>query len=189
MDESVLITSAQAGDERAFEQLLEYRYDTIYRFAYKWCGNKSDAEDITQQACIKLARGLSQYKHEAAFSTWLYRLVINCAKDWQRQQQRHTHESEYEASSAASNESAIESNTKLDEPHRGDLIIYLNQLLAWLAQLGEEFKETILLVFGEGLSHGEAAKILQIKESTVSWRIHNVRKKLAEFDPTIGGPP
>ncbi len=185
MDEPALINAAQAGDEQAFEQLLEYRYDTIYRFAYKWCGNKSDAEDITQQACIKLAKGLGQYKHEAAFSTWLYRLVINCAKDWQRQQQRHVHESESDFGSEGC--SIISDDTT--ESHKGDLAIYLNQLLAWIALLGEEFKETILLVFGEGLSHGEAAKILQIKESTVSWRIHNVRKKLAEFDPAKGGPP
>ncbi|MFL0803674.1 MAG: RNA polymerase sigma factor [Agarilytica sp.] len=183
MDEPALIKAAQAGDEQAFEQLLEYRYDTIYRFAYKWCANKSDAEDITQQACIKLAKGLKQYKYEAAFSTWLYRLVINCAKDWQRQQQRHVHESE-----PGSEEHAVSAG-HATESHKGDLAIYLNQLLAWIALLGEEFKETILLVFGEGLSHGEAAKILQIKESTVSWRIHNVRKKLAEFDPAKGGPP
>ncbi len=186
MDESALITAAQAGDEQAFEQLLEYRYDTIYRFAYKWSGNKTDAEDITQQACIKLAKGLKQYKHEAAFTTWLYRLVINCAKDWQRQQQRHVHEPEYDTNSNSERSTALDTTA---ESHKGDLAIYLNQLLAWIALLGEEFKETILLVFGEGLSHSEAATVLQIKESTVSWRIHNVRKKLAEFDPTKGGPP
>ncbi len=175
-DESTLIRAAQAGDRQAFERLLEARYDSIYRFALKWCGDVSDAEDVAQLACIKLAKGLTQFDHRAQFSTWLYRLVINCAQDWQRQQQRHHHADE----GAHVNEAS--------QADRSEILIYLAQVLAWIAHLGAEFKETVVLVFGEGLSHGEAADVLQVKESTVSWRIHKVRKALIEFEqPGAGG--
>ena len=63
----------------------------MFKMAFKWCGNRADAEDITQNACIKLARALKTYEHKAAFTTWLYRLVINTAIDMKRHEKRHDH--------------------------------------------------------------------------------------------------
>ena len=164
--EAALIQSAQAGDQQAFELLLNKRYDTIYRFALKWCGAVPDAEDIAQQACIKLAQGIRQFRGDSAFTTWLYRLVINCAKDWQRSQDKHPpHNDEQPAQQQAS-------------MNPGEHQIYLRQVILGVAQMGEGFKETLLLVFAEGLNHKEAADVLGIKESTVSWRIHQMRKHM-----------
>jgi RNA polymerase sigma-70 factor (ECF subfamily) len=173
-DQPGLIRAAQSGNREAFGQLLAGCYDNIYRFAYRWCGNRTDAEDITQQACIKLAQSLGQFRFEAAFSSWLYRLVINCAKDWYRSQNRHQHETIDNWSEAA--EDSIEPERTADRTAENS--IYLQQLLRRLDQMAEGFKETALLVHGEGLSHAEAAAILQLKESTVSWRLHEIRKQL-----------
>lgn len=162
-----LIRAAQHGDEQAFASLLEESYDSIYRFAYRWCGNPTDAEDITQQACMKLAQSINQFRFEAAFSSWLYRLVINCAKDWYKSQNRHQH---------GSVDEWIEPERAPDQS--GENSIYLQQLLRLLDHMAEGFKETALLVHGEGLSHAEAGAILQVKESTVSWRLHEIRKQL-----------
>jgi len=107
-------------------ELLNQHYDTIYRFAYRWCGDQINAQDITQQACIKLANSISQFEFKSSFSSWLYRLVINCAKDFYKS------------------------------------------------------PNTLILVFGKGLTHLQAAKQLDIKESTVSWRIHEARKLLKQ---------
>jgi RNA polymerase sigma-70 factor, ECF subfamily len=165
-EHQALIQSAQRGDRKAFAELVEASYNSIHRFAYRWCGNPSDAEDITQLACIKLAQNIGQYRFEAAFSSWLYRLVINCAKDWYKSQQRHQHDD-------------IEQTPEpevLDQS--GATEIYLRQLLALLDTMAAGFKETALLVYAEGLTHAEAADILQLKESTVSWRLHEIRKQL-----------
>ena len=83
MDEA-LIRRAQGGDATSFAELLDLHYDTIYRFAWKWCGHAANAEDIAQLACMKLATSLTQFRFQAAFTSWLYRLVISCAQDWQR---------------------------------------------------------------------------------------------------------
>lgn len=168
-----LIRAAQQGDKQAFAQLLSGSYDSIFRFAYRWCGNRSDAEDITQQACIKLAQSIGQFRFEAAFSSWLYRLVINCAKDWQRSQNRHQHD-DLETVDVTHTDPSAETG------------IYLRQILAWLDSLAEGFKETALLVHAEGLTHAEAASILQIKESTVSWRLHEIRKQLQHLQQGDG---
>lgn len=166
-DHHSLICQAQAGDSAAFARLLGLNYDSIYRFAYRWCGSKADADDITQQACIKLAQSIGQFRFEAAFSSWLYRLVINCAKDWHKSQNRHQHDNI---------DDWIEPERAPDQTAENS--IYLQHILRLLEQMGEGFKETALLVHGEGLNHAEAATILQLKESTVSWRIHEIRKQL-----------
>lgn len=170
-----LIRSAQSGDQQAFAQLLETHYDSIYRFAYRWCGNRADAEDITQLACIKLAQSLGQFRFEAAFSSWLYRLVINCAKDWYKSQNHHQHNAI---------EDWIEPESAPDQ--HAEHSIYLQQLMRFLAQMSEGFKETALLVHGEGMSHAEAAEVLQVKESTVSWRLHEIRKQLQRLQQADG---
>lgn len=168
-DSTTLIRRAQAGDERAFAALVEIYYDHIFRFAFRWCGHRANAEDIAQSACIKLARALGQYRHESAFTTWLYRLVINCAKDWQRAQVRHQTAGTHDHEEAIGGSSDAETE------------IYLAQLLAQLDKLPDGWKEAVLLVHAQGMSHAEAGLCLQVSESTISWRIHQARKQLTGF--------
>lgn len=165
MTEDEIITAAMGGDEKAFAMLLEGQYRRIYRFAYRWCGNVADAEDVTQLVCIKLAKSIRQYRGEAAFNSWLYRLVVNCAKDWRKSQARHQGEN------VTAEETAIH-----DSGSRG---ILLEQILKKVDAMGEGFKETALLVLAEGFSHREAGDLLGVKESTISWRLHEMRQQLS----------
>lgn len=64
-----LIRRAQNGDLGSFGELLDLHYGTIYRFAWKWCGHRTNAQDIAQQACIKLAGSLTQFRFQAAFTS------------------------------------------------------------------------------------------------------------------------
>lgn len=160
-----LIKRAQNGDENAFSQVFDLYYDTIYRFAFRWTGNSNDAQDVTQLACIKLAQSLKQFRFESAFSSWLYRLVINTAKDWQKSEGRHTGATE----------------APLDEPSLGgnqEHHAYLFQVIKLLEGMGKDMKETALLTLTEGVSQKEAAEILQVKESTIAWRVHEIRQQL-----------
>lgn len=169
-----LIRAAQDGDAGGFAELVDLHYDMIYRFAWKWCGNRADAEDIAQLSCVKLAASVAQFRFQAAFSSWLYQLVISCARDWQRSQQRHAHAGLPEDIAWAAEGGA-------------DDAIYLAQLLEQLDALGEGMKETALLVHAEGFSHAEAGRILGVSESTISWRIHTMRKHLNRHEAMAGG--
>jgi RNA polymerase sigma-70 factor, ECF subfamily len=169
-----LIRRAQGGDVASFAELLDMHYGTIYRFAWKWCGHRANAEDIAQQSCIKLAGSLAQFRFQAAFTSWLYQIVIRCAQDWHRAQQRHEHE-------------VLPENEPTADGTRTEDYIYLAQLLEQLNELGEGMKETALLVHGEGLSHAEAGEILGVSESTISWRIHAIRKQMNEREALMSG--
>jgi RNA polymerase sigma factor (sigma-70 family) len=174
MDDLSLIRRAQAGDHTSFAELLDLYYDTIHRFAWKWCGHAANADDIAQLACIKLATSLPQYRFQAAFTSWLYRLVISCAQDWRRSQARHEHDE-------------LAGTEPAEGPVDAEDSIYLLQLLEQLDGLGEGMKETALLVHAEGLSHAEAGAILGVSESTISWRVHTIRKHLSRQAALAGG--
>src|SRR4051812_20359607 len=83
-DTDRLIRQAADGDADAFARLVEEHYMLIYKVAYKWCGRREDAEDVAQEVCIKLPEKLESYRFEAKFTSWLYRIVINAAKDYGR---------------------------------------------------------------------------------------------------------
>ena len=167
-DETELIKRASRGDAEAFEALVNTYYEVMFKMAYKWCGNNRDAEDITQEACIKLARGIASYKGDSKFTSWLYVLVVNTAKDWYKSQNRHPEGAELLESIVA------------DEEKTEDKL-YAKQVLAEVYKLPEAEKESLLLVMGQGFSHKEAAKLSGVKESTISWRIHEARKKLSSI--------
>jgi RNA polymerase sigma-70 factor (ECF subfamily) len=169
-----LIRRAQGGDVDSFARLVDRHYDTIYRVAWKWCGHRANAEDIAQLSCIKLAASLAQFRFQAAFTSWLYQLVVNCARDWQRAQQRHEHD-------------ALPENEPTSDAARTEDYIYLAQLLEQLDELGEGMKETALLVHAEGLSHAEAGQILGVSESTISWRVHAIRKQMNQREALMSG--
>ena len=173
MTEESLIAAAAGGDEQAFAELLDTQYSRIYRFAYRWCGNVADAEDVTQQACIKLAKSIAQFRGDAAFSSWLYRLVVNCAKDWQKAQYRHC------GDDVIAEEAAVHDS--------GSSAVLLVEILGKVDAMGEGFKETALLVLGEGFSHREAGELLGVKESTISWRLHEMRRQLSSLGEEMGG--
>jgi RNA polymerase sigma-70 factor (ECF subfamily) len=165
--ETDLIKQAQRGDRRAFERILQAHYDVMYRMAYKWCGNGTDAEDITQIACIKLARSIESYRFQSAFLTWLYPLVINTAKDWARARARHG--------------GAPAAETEIAQEPVAEGNIFAAQIMAQVRALPDKERQAIFLVFSEGLSHREASVVMECKESTVSWYIHEARKKLQPF--------
>ncbi len=165
-----MIVRAVAGDSRAFRDLLEAHYLTIYKMAYRQCQNKSDAEDITQLACIKLAQNISSFNRQSAFTTWLYTIVLNTARDWHRSEGRHD---------KASVELDVVEN-KLTQTRNPENEMVTKQGMEAVRALPEPERQIVWLVFGEGLSHKQVAEIVGCAESTISWRIHEARKILKE---------
>lgn len=164
-----LIGEVGAGDANAFRQLIDGHYQIIYRMAFRFSGNKTDAEDVTQMACMKLAQNISKFDGRSAFTTWLYQVVMNTARDYQRSQSRHER--------GAIEIGVVENIVSTSEDTQKSL--EQQQQLNAVRDLPEGEREAIWLVFAEGLSHKQAAEILGCAEGTISYRIHEARKKLA----------
>jgi RNA polymerase sigma-70 factor (ECF subfamily) len=171
-----LIERALGGEDRALERLIQRHYSSVYRLAFRWCRNREDAEDIAQEVFVKMTGNLPSFQHRSAFSTWLCRIAINTAKDFNRKRTTREH---YE------NEFISKRPLKNPAPSP-ETAIHSHQVYALLDRLPHKQKAAILLVFAEGLRHGEAAKVLQCSEATVSWRIFQGRKKLNQWMEKAG---
>ncbi len=165
--DSQLIGQARDGDETAFGKLVERHYDFVYRVAYRWCGRRVDAEDIAQEVCIRLGRAIQGFKGNAAFSSWLYTLTLNAARDFARKTRRDS------AKTEAYGVHALVSDTIEPEPDDP-----AEALWAAVRLLPDKQREAVLLVYGEGLSHAAAADAMGSAEATVSWHIHEAKKRL-----------
>ena len=161
---------AARGDSDAFRLLLERHYDLIFRVAYKFCGHVEEAEDIAQDVCLALPQGIKRFKGDASFTTWLYRVVVNRAKDVRRRQiTARRVVNEYLEVETLQNEG--------EDPEKG--------LIEWLSEtmnrLPISLREVAVLVVSEGMSQAEAADVLGVKEGTVSWRMSELKKALREL--------
>ena len=165
-----LIERARGGDGEAFSRLVERYYSTIFRIAYKWCGDRADAEDITQDVCVKLGHAIRGFKGTSAFSSWLYRVTLNAARDFQRARERRTRNVAAMAL-VAETEYAPDRETEMTR----------DQLWAMVRQLPDKQRDAVLLIFGEDLTHKQAADVMECAESTVSWHIHEAKKRLKDL--------
>ena len=167
-DTNALISRAVSGDADAFQNLAQRYYMIVYKIAYKWCGQREDAEDIAQDVFIKLPEKLDGFRGEASFTTWLYRLTINAAKDYARKASRIAGRERpfTEGFDAASNE------VQADEQ------LMARQAYADIYTLPEPIRDAVLLVYSEEMNHKQAAIILGCAETTISWRIFQARKLL-----------
>lgn len=164
-----LVDLSLNGNERAFESLVERHYLSVYSLSYKWCRIREDAEEITQDVFIKLTRSLGNFNRKSSFKTWLYRIVINTAKDFSRKNAtRRSYESEF-----ATDQDKKESDTPL-------AALRAREIYDAMDRLPVKQKAALMLVLTEGMNHKEAAQVLGCSETTVSWRIHQARKKLKQ---------
>jgi RNA polymerase sigma factor (sigma-70 family) len=162
-----LVDRATDGDRDAFEALLRRHYDRIRRVAWRLTGSRADAEDIAQEVCCTLVEKLGSFKGEARFSTWLMGIVVNACRDHRRRG--------LTLSRLRDRLSVLAGLAALPD---GRDAFRRSWLASELARLDPLLRDTVVLVVGEDLTHGEAARALGVAESTVSWRMHEARRQL-----------
>lgn len=162
-----LIGQAQRGDSAAFGRLVERHYDFIHRVAWRWSGRKADAEDIAQEVCVRLGRAIPGYRGGGAFTTWLYAMTMNAARDLMRRSARESAKAQ-----AFSLHALVEGQGASDADDQAE------RLWETVRKLPDKQRNAVLLVYGEGLSHAAAADAMACAEATVSWHIHEAKKRL-----------
>lgn len=165
--DEILVNRAQTGDAQAFGQLLERHYDMILRLGYRMLGSQSLAEDLAQEICCALPHKLRSFRGDAKFTTWLYRVTMNAAKDILRKQKTR-HQAQRGWGDMFENQQQ-DANEKAQDR-------------AWLAQamktLPLDLHETLVLTLAEDMSHAEASEVLGVPAGTISWRISEAKKHL-----------
>jgi RNA polymerase sigma-70 factor (ECF subfamily) len=93
MKEAELVAQAKEGNEESFRFLVENNMKKIFKLAYQYVGNHHDAEDISQEAFIRAYNSLNSFRGESSFSTWIYRIAINCCLNFKRRKGNFREES------------------------------------------------------------------------------------------------
>lgn len=170
-----LLAAAVGGDRDAFGCLLERHYDRIHGLAWQLLGAHTDADDVAQEVCCILAERIAGFRGEAKFTTWLCSIVVNACRDVQRRRR-----------SLGSMTERLAVVVGLAAPPDGRDLVDAVWLKTALGRLKPALRETAILVAGQQLSHAEAADLLGVAETTISWRMHEVRRQLLRVS---GGTP
>jgi RNA polymerase sigma-70 factor (ECF subfamily) len=152
-----VIRRAQRGDPDAFESLVRAHQADVWRFARSLVRDRDLADDIAQEAFLRAFRFLPGFRGDARFTSWLFRIVRNCATDLGRR---------------ATREPPLVRPRVASDPHaRAEIGMALDDLPRWL-------REPFLLVEVFGLTYADAAVVLETKEGTVKSRVHRARLAL-----------
>lgn len=182
-DDRPLVERAQRGDPDAFAELMRRHQRRVFSLIANLVRQPAEVEDIAQQVFLKVYLALPRFDFRAAFSTWLYRVVVNECYDHIRRQRAQK--------APGGSEFAVEDLTALEQtgavahrPTTPDVArrTEARQLLEQLfRRLSPEDRLLLTLKELEGFSVEETAEILKLKENTVKVRLFRARRKLLEI--------
>ena len=177
--ETLLIDELREGDMAALAILVEKYKRLVYRVAIQITKNHEDANDVMQDTFLKVYESIHSFRQDAAFETWLYRIVVNHATNLVKRRERRR-----ESPLSVIGEMEIHPDLKRTEdlannPH---LDAERKERQRWVTQavnsLPLKQRTVVLLHEFEGLTHPEIASILNCSEGTVRSRLHYARQKL-----------
>lgn len=176
VEDEVLVVQFQAERQDAFDELMKRYKQRIYAYLLRSVKNYEDAEELTIEVFVKVYRALKDWKPQARFSTWLYKIARNLAIDYHRAQSRRQ------------TFSLDDENLSLDEPTAVDLQSNPEWraeerdrhriIRAAIDQLSPNQKAVFTLKNYEGLQIKEIADVLGMAEGTVKIHLHRAMKTL-----------
>ena len=183
-----LVERVQQGDKRAFDLLVVKYERRLARLLSRFVRDSHEVEDIAQETFIKAYRALANFRGDAAFYTWLYRIGINTAKNYlMARGRRAPTTTEFDAEEAEGFEGA-ERLHELNTPESELLSKEIGQVVnAAMAALPEDLRTAIALREIEGLSYEEIAETMGCPIGTVRSRIFRAREAIAaKLRPILG---
>ena len=176
-----LMVMYQKGEVRAFEVLLSRHRKPVYNFILRFIGDKETAEDLLQEAFMRVIKGAEAYKRQAKFTTWLYTIARNLCVDQTRRRKHRKH-----ASLDAPMDSSDESGTLMDvipgnemASDRKSVNKQLHeQMQRAIAQLSEEQCEVFLMREFLDMPFKQIADVVGVPENTVKSRMRYALEKL-----------
>jgi RNA polymerase sigma-70 factor (ECF subfamily) len=180
-DEQRLIERSKEGDRRAFDALVRMHEKRVYNLAYRLSGNYDEAGDITVEAFLRVYQAINNFRGDANFSTWLYRIVTNVYLDRRKRQKNRQTLSLEEY--VELEESQV--TRQIEDPSPGpEALVEAQQRQALLQKAIESLPEyqraMIVLYHIDGLSYEEIAEVLSLPIGTVKSRLNRARLALRE---------
>ena len=162
--EQTLLLQAQAGDGRAFAELVARHDERLRAVARRVLRDPDRVDDALQEAYLKAFRGLGQFRAHCSVATWLYRITYNaCLDELRRRPVLVTADERVEVASPA---------TGPAEAAMANM-----EAAALLARLGPELRATVVLVHGYGFDYEDASRQLNVPAGTIASRLNRARSR------------
>ncbi len=175
-----LVARVQKGDKRAFDLLVIKYQRKIMRLLSRMIRDPAEVEDVAQEAFIKAYRALPQFRGDSAFYTWLYRIAVNTARNWQAAQARRPTSPDTVQTEDGETFSQIDNLSDISTPESQlasrQIVETVN---AAMQALPEELRTAIVLREIEGMSYEDIAQTMDCPIGTVRSRIFRAREAIA----------
>jgi RNA polymerase sigma-70 factor (ECF subfamily) len=165
--DAALVARVRAGDNAAFDAIVQAYMRQAFQLAYRVVGHREDAEDLVQEAFLAAYQYLDSYDATRPFGPWLMRIVLNRGANLRRSRARRETEPETDAVSPAP--------SALDERERSEA---REQLQRALDTLSERQRMIVTLFDVDGLTSTEIGERLDLSPGTVRWHLHEARRTL-----------
>jgi RNA polymerase sigma-70 factor, ECF subfamily len=181
----LLVDRIKGGDEAAFGEMVRRYWDRIYAMTHQLLRNPQDAEEVTQDAFIRAHRGLANFRGDAAFSTWLYQIATNLARNrywywWRRKRDKSV---SFDAPIGSDSDLTLAEIIPAEAESPDDLTVnqeFVDRIAAAMETLGAKHREILILRNVKNLSYEDIAGILKLSVGTVKSRIARARESLRE---------
>ena len=173
LNDDVIIKRVLSGEREAFRYLVEKYSDGAYNLAFRISGDREEAREIAQDSFVRAYVQLNRFRGDAAFSSWLYRIVYNNAISYLRKRNRHADDPEQYLN-------ALEDATRSfeEEEYEGNK----KNAVKWaMNQLIPLDRTIVTLYYHEGQSLEEIGMVTGIKKDNVKIRLHRARRKMRDL--------
>ncbi len=183
--DKLLVDRFKNGDQSAFDEMVLRYWDRIFIMVKQLLGNSEDAEEVTQDAFVRAHRGLENFRGDSAFSTWLYQIATNLARNkywywWRRKRDKSISFDQplgEEGDLTLADVFPAEAQTPKDETVTRE---FVDRIAECMNMLNTKHREVLVLRNVQNLSYEEIASILNISVGTVKSRIARARSGLRE---------
>lgn len=166
-----MVRDAQKGDPAALEDLIAGSYRAAYTLALRLMGNPDDAAEATQEAYIRMVRGLKRFREVGAFPTWMFKIVSNVCMTEMRRRSRRDVPVDVDTMEDPSPEDAEDAAVGR---------VFWAELEGSVRRLPEVYRSVVVLRDIYGMSGEETADILGISAGAVKVRLHRARRRLRD---------
>ena len=182
--DEILIRAFKDGDKKVFDELVIKYKDKIYNLCYRLMGNAEDADDSAQEAFVKAFKSLKDFRMEASFSTWIYRIAVNeCKNKLTSLKHKYSKKTVSIDQTKETERGSIMTEIRDNSISPADEIVNNERKLLVqeeINRLPEDQRAVIVLRDIDGLSYEEIAKITGDNSGTIKSRISRARLRLKD---------
>lgn len=178
-----LVRGLRRRDEEAFSEMVRKYQHRVFNTVYRILGDRAESEELAQEVFIAVFKHVDSFRGDSKFSTWLFRIATNRAKNRIKYLSRRDHDQHQDLDDTP--ESNIEKNPvggDTDRPDRRAMGRELESVVQdGLEDLNEKHRTVVVLRDVENLSYEEIADVLEIAVGTVKSRLYRARSQLKDY--------